>query len=185
MAQPQVPVPGPDPGAGAGRAGRDPRLAWFGTGGRYDSAAPDGVMTAVLEEVADYAGRPPGSATDSEVTGMLGRWQAAEAHAHARMLGCVRELVRRRAPKTVTRKVNGRALKFPVRVYRGDLPARWGIGVAHEVAAQLRISWQAAVPLAQLAWELEARLPRIGALLDAGVASKPARHRYARGWYRC
>ncbi|HEY2270992.1 MAG TPA: DUF222 domain-containing protein [Streptosporangiaceae bacterium] len=165
MGDPQI----PDPDPGPGQRGRDPRLAWFDVGGRYDAAAPDGVMTAVLEEVADFSGRPPTAATDSEVTGMLGRWQAAEAHAHARMLGCVRELVRRRAPKTHTVKVNGRHLQFPVRVYRGDLPAQWGIDVAHEVAAALKMSWQAAEALVTLGWELEARLPGTGRLLDAGL----------------
>jgi len=167
MGDPQTPGPDPDPGSGGG--GRDPRLAWFDVGGRYDLAAPDGVMTAVLEEVADYSGRPPGAASDSEVTGMLGRWQAAEAHAHARMLGCVRELIRRRAPKATTRRVNGRKLQFPVRVYRADLPAQWGIDVAHEVAAALKISWQAAEALVTLGWELEARLPGTGRLLDTGL----------------
>jgi Domain of unknown function (DUF222) len=167
MAQPQVPDPGSGPGpgpfpgagSGAGQHGRDPRPAWFDVGGRYDGAAPDGAMTAVLEEVAGCSGRPPAAASGSEVTGMLGRWQAAEAHAHARVLGCVRELVRRRAPRTVTRKVSGRNPEFPVRVYRADLPARRGIDAAREVAAALKVSWQAAEALVTLARELEARLP--------------------------
>ena len=138
--------------------GRDPRLQWFVYGGRYDRAVPMAGMAAALEAVTDPGGRPPSGASDDEVAGMLGCWQALEAHAHARMLAAVREIIRRRAADDGVRAA-----------YPGDLPARWGIGVAHEVAAQMRVSWQAAAPLVQLAWELEARLPRVGALLDAGV----------------
>jgi hypothetical protein len=138
--------------------GRDPWLQWFVYGGRYDRAVPAAGMAAALEAVTDPGGRPPSDASDDEVAGILGCWQALEAHAHARMLAAVREIIRRRAAE------DGIPAAYP-----GELPARWGIGVAHEVAAQLRVSWQAAAPLVQLAWELEARLPRIGALLDAGV----------------
>ena len=138
--------------------GRDRRLSWFASGGRYDRAAPDAGMTWALESVTDDSGRPPADADDDEVVGMLGRWQTLEAHAHARMLAAVREIIRRRVPY-------GEATA----AYPGDLPRHWDIGVAHEVAAELRISWQAADPLVHLAWDLEARLPGTGRLLDAGV----------------
>jgi hypothetical protein len=52
---------------------------------------------------------------------------------------------------------------------RSGLPDAWDEGVAHEVAAGLGISLSAADKLIGLAWTLEARLPRIGAALDAGV----------------
>lgn len=144
--------------------GRDERLPWFASGGRYDrgmrdagvpdAGMPDAGMAAALESVTDSSGRPPGVAADDEVVGMMGCWQALEAHAHARMLAAVRELIRRR----------GSGGGVPA-----DLPRHWDIGVAHEVAAELRISWQAASPLTDLAWELEARLPGVGRLLDRGV----------------
>ena len=180
---------------------RDPRLSWFGTGGRYDKGLPSGQMLGVLEELTVPSGpvvestvpvtsvpvtpvpgnprpgsplpgsltpgerRPLAAATDDEVVGMMDRWEALEAHAEAGKLAAIREIIRRRA----RRPRRG----FPAARYPGDLPApaQWDIGVAHEVAAQLRISWQAADPLVVLAWELEARLPGVGALLDHGVIS--------------
>ena len=42
--------------------------------------------------------------------------------------------------------------------------------MAHEVSAELGISLQAAGSLIQLAWTLQARIPRIGAALDAGTS---------------
>ncbi|HEX6451196.1 MAG TPA: DUF222 domain-containing protein [Trebonia sp.] len=209
---------------------RDPRLSWFGAGGRYDKALPSGRMLEVLEDLTVLSGPVPGSfapaapvsgssvradhvpgiplphssaspsgsplpgrplpdssaplpgspplrsparggqrplvaATDDEVVGMMDRWEALEAHAEAGKLAAIREIIRRRA----RRPRDG----FPAARYPGDLPApaQWDIGVAHEVAAQLRISWQAADPLVLLAWELEARLPEVGAFLDHGVIS--------------
>lgn len=148
MAQPNVSSGSP--------GSRDSRLAGFAEGGRYDKAPPSAAVTGVLEAVTDGTGRPPGTATDDELVGMMACWQAAEAHAHARMLAMVRELIRRRA-------------KEGFGEYPGGLPGSWETGTAHEVAAELGISWQAAAPLLQLAWELEARLPGVGRLLDRGV----------------
>jgi len=72
----------------------------------------------------------------------------------AAKLGVIRELLRRRAlPGGGVRR----------------LPDAWDEGVAHEVAAELGISLQAADKLISLAWTLEARLPRVSAALDAGV----------------
>lgn len=157
MAQPQI--SGEDNRDGpAGEPGQDGRLSWFASGGRHDRGLPDAEMARALEAAADASGRPPGDATDDEIVGMLGYWQALEAHAHARMLAAVREIVRRRAAWD----------RVPA-TCPGDLPRRWDIGVAHEVAAELRISWQSAGPLVQRAWELEARLPDVGRLLDEGV----------------
>ena len=94
----------------------------------------------------------------------MGCWQALGAHAEAGMLAAVREIIRRRAPRVK----NGKA-KTPVAMYPGDLPAEWGIGIAHEAAAALGISWQAADAILNFAFELEARLPGVGQLLDDGV----------------
>jgi hypothetical protein len=136
---------------------RDPRLAGFAFGGGLNRALPSAGLAGVLEAVSDGTGHPPGSATDDEVVGMLGRWQALEAHAHARLLAVVRELIRRRPEE-------GCEAWYP-----GRLPGEWEIGAAHEVAAELGMSWQAAAPLLRLAFELEARLPGVGRLLDEGV----------------
>jgi uncharacterized protein DUF222 len=146
-------------GEGPGRG----RLRWFASGGRYDKAIPTGRMACALESAAP-GGHVPMDATDDEVTVMMACWQAAGAHAEARMLAMVREIIRRRPP--AARDRDGR---FPVAAYPISLPAEWGIDVAHEVAAELRMSWQAAEPLLTLAWELEARLPGVGSLLDDGV----------------
>lgn len=139
-----------------GTGPRDPRLAGFAEGGHYGAALPSATVAGVLEAVSDGAGRPPLGATDDELVGIMGCWQAAEAHAHARLLAVLRELIRRRA-------------KPGFGEYPGGLPGSWETGTAHEVAAELGISWQAAAPLLQLAWELEARLPGTGRLLDQGV----------------
>lgn len=122
---------GPSQGA---PGGRDPRLAWFTSGGRYDKAVPSGQMVSALEDVTGHSGRPPGTATADEVTGILAGWAAAESRAAARKLAAVRELIRRNA---------SRAQDAPG---PGDLPAQWDFGVAHEVAAALGLSWQAADP---------------------------------------
>ncbi|HEX6453199.1 MAG TPA: DUF222 domain-containing protein [Trebonia sp.] len=147
-------------GAGPGRG----RLRWFASGGRYDKAVPTGRMACALEAAAP-GGRVPIDAADDEVTVMMACWQAVGAHAEARMLAMAREIIRRRPVPAC----DGRIPAVPD--YPISLPAQWDIGVAHEVAAELRLSWQAAEPLLTLAWELEARLPGVGSLLDDGVIS--------------
>jgi hypothetical protein len=97
---------------------------------------------------------------------MMTGWQSIESHAAARKLAQVRELIRRR---TLTYR-NGTAAPASL---PGDLPAQWDIAVAHEVAASLGMSWQAADPLVILAWEMEARLPATGRLLDDGILTYP------------
>jgi hypothetical protein len=97
-------------------------------------------------------------ATDDELIGLLGRWAAQESWAVAAKLGVIRELLRRRA-------LPGAA----VRRLPSGLPDAWEEGTAHEVAAELGISLPAADKLTGLAWALEARLPRTGAALEAGV----------------
>jgi hypothetical protein len=146
---------GPGDGGQDGRC-RDGRLGWFAMGGQYDQAAPDGQMITALEEMTGPGRRPPAEATLDEVTGMLISWAAAEAHACAGKLAAVREIIRREGSRDPGPAPHG-------------LPADWDIGVAHEIAAALGMSWQAAEPLAGFAWELEARLPRVGSLLDEGI----------------
>lgn len=74
-----------------------------------------------------------------------------------RMLAVLRELIRRRP-------AGGAQDAYP-----GNLPAAWDKGAAWEAAAELGISWQSAAPLLNLAWDLEARLPGTGRLLDQGI----------------
>ena len=108
MTQPPVPGRGagaePAPGAGlpggtGGRRGRDPRLAGFAQGGAGDGCRPGAALAATLEELSGPECRCDG-ATDDELIGLLGRWQAVESWAAAGKLGVVRELIRRRAVDT-------------------------------------------------------------------------------------
>ena len=168
MTQPPVPGRGagaePAPGtglpggAGGGRRERDPRLAAFAQGGPGDTSPPGPALAVTLEELSGPGWRCDG-ATDDELVGLLGRWQAAESWAAAGKLGVVRELIRRRA------RAGARGQDAPV---HGDLPDAWEEGLGHEVSAALGISLPAADKLAGLAWDLHARLPGIGALLARG-----------------
>ena len=51
----------------------------------------------------------------------------------------------------------------------GDLPDQWEEGAGHEVSAALQISLRSADNLTAFAWDLQARLPGIGAALAAGT----------------
>src|SRR5215468_9400995 len=170
IAMTQPPVPGrgageqPAPGAGlpggaGGRRQRDPRLAAFAQGGPGDTCPPGAALAVTLEELSGPDWRCAG-ATDDELAGLLGRWQAAESWAAAGKLGVLRELIRRRARP-------GRRGQAPP--MHGDLPGAWQEGLGHEVSAGLAVSLRAADQLAGLAWELRARLPGTGALLAGGA----------------
>jgi hypothetical protein len=160
VAQPTVPGhgAGEQPGSDAGLpGGRDPRLAAFARGDAADRCPPGAWTGMVLNELSG-PGRSCAGATDDELIGLLGRWEAQESWTVAAKLGVIRELLRRRA-------LSG----AQVRWLTCGLPDAWDEGAGHEVSAELGISLQAADSLIQLAWTLEARLPRIGAALDAGV----------------
>src|SRR5215472_10375366 len=106
MTQPPVPGRGagaePTPGAGLpggdadGRRGRDPRLAGFAKGGAGDTCPPGPGLAATVAELSGPEWRCD-EATDDELIGLLGRWQAVESWAAAGKLGVLRELIRRRA----------------------------------------------------------------------------------------
>src|SRR5215468_8167083 len=170
IAMTQPPVPGrgagaePAPGAGlpggaGGRRERDPRLAAFAEGGPGDTCPPDAALAGMLEELSGPDWRCAGAA-DDELIGLLGRWQAAESWAAAGKLGVVRELIRRRARPGI------RGQDSPV---HGDLPDAWEEGLGHEISAALGVSLRTADKLTALAWDLQARLPGIGALLAGGT----------------
>jgi hypothetical protein len=92
--------------------------------------------------------------------GLLGRWDAIGSWAEAGKLGVVRELLRRRARA---------GLLGDAPPVHGDLPDRWEEGAGHEVSAALTISLRSADNLTAFAWDLQARLPGIGAALAAGT----------------
>ena len=100
-------------------------------------------------------------ATDEELIGLLGRWDAIGSWAEAGKLGVIRELVRRRA-----RSGLGGAPSV-----HGDLPDQWEEGAGHEVSAALAISLRSADNLTAFGWDLQARLPGIGAALADGILS--------------
>src|SRR5215471_15833770 len=165
MVQPPVPgrgagaEPAPDsglPGGVGGRHDRDPRLAAFARGGPGDGCPPGAALAVTLEELSGPRWRCDG-ATDDELIGLLGRWQAVESWAAAGKLGVVRELIRRRAVLT------------PGAVAVDGMPEVWDEGTEHEVAAALAVSLPAADKLVGLAWTLQARLPGVGGMLAGGV----------------
>jgi hypothetical protein len=144
-------------GSGSGGSGgggwRDPRLEWLAAGEPGDRRLPSAELVQLLEELTGPGGRVP-AATANEALGLGGRWQAVEAWAQARKLALLREMIRHNGLPGGT---------------HGGLPDLWAGGLAHEISAAFGISIPAADKLLNLAWELEARLPGIGAELEAGV----------------
>ena len=114
-----------------------------------------------MEELSGPQQRCEG-ATDDELIGLLGRWDALEAWAAAGKHGVIRELIRRRA----------RPGPGGYQPMHGDLPDQWHEGLAHEVSTGLGLSIRGADKLTCFAWDLQARLPGIGAALAAGMISE-------------
>jgi hypothetical protein len=141
--------------------GRDLLLAGFVKDGPGDTCPPSAALAAVVEDLSGPERRCEG-ATDDELIGLLGRWDSLEAWAAAGKLGVMRELIRRRA----------RPGLGGYRPMHGDLPAQWHEGLAHEVSMGLGLSIRGADKLTCFAWDLQARLPGIGAALASGVISE-------------
>ena len=139
----------------------DPRLAGFVKDGRGDTCPPSAALAAAVEDLSGPEWRC-GGATDDELIGLLGRWNALEAWAAAGKHGVIRELIRRRARP-------GLGGYQPM---HGDLPDQWHEGLAHEVSMGLGLSIRGADKLTCFAWDLQARLPGIGAALASGVISE-------------
>jgi hypothetical protein len=149
----------PASGRGPGEEpARDLRLADFAEGGPGDTCPPGPGLAAVIAELSGPQWRCAG-ATDEELVGLLARWDALGSWAEAGKLGVVRELLRRRAHAGLDGAPS----------MHGDLPDRWEVGTAHEVSAALAISPRSADNLTCFAWDLQARLPGIGAALAAGI----------------
>jgi Domain of unknown function (DUF222) len=157
-------VPGGDVPGGGPQAPdeiRDLRLAGFVKDGPGNTCPPSAALAAVVEHLSGPERRCEG-ATDDELIGLLGRWDALEAWAAAGKIGVVRELIRRRARP-------GLGGHQPM---HGDLPDQWHEGLAHEVSMGLGLSIRGADKLTCFAWDLQARLPGIGAALAAGMISE-------------
>ncbi len=153
----------PAPGGGRGEdpAGRPPPGGagrGFATDGPLDKALPGAALTRALDEASGPARRCEG-ASDDEVAGMLGRWEATEAWCAAAKLGVIRALIRRRG-------LPGYEPAGP-----GGLPGAWQEGLTQEVSCQLGISLRAADALIGLAAELDTRLVLTREALQAGVIS--------------
>ena len=143
------PAGGPPPG-GSGRG--------FAEGGPLDTALPGAALTRALDRASGPARRCAG-ASDDEVAGMLGRWEATEAWCAAAKLGVIRALIRRRA-------LPGYEAARP-----GGLPGAWQDGLTQEVSNELGISLRAADALIALAADLDTRLVLTREALEAGVIS--------------
>jgi len=157
-------VPGGDVPGGGPQAPdeiRDLRLAGFVKDGPGDTCPPSATLAAVVEHLSGPERRCEG-ATDDELIGLLGRWDSLEAWAAAGKLGVMRELIRRR----------GRRGLGGYEPMHGDLPDQWHEGLAHEVSMGLGLSIRGADKLTCFAWDLQARLPGIGAALASGVISE-------------
>ena len=99
-------------------------------------------------------------ATDDELVGLLRTWAAIESWAAGAKLAVIAEMIRRDdAPR------HGG--------HHGDLPDEWSASLRHELAAALACSVQSAETTAWLAWEQQARLPGVRALLSDGTLTLP------------
>jgi Domain of unknown function (DUF222) len=147
------PVPDPAP------PGPDPRLAAFAWDESRDAPAPSGPMALVVDELSGPGRRCPGADGD-ELVGLLRAWAAIESWAAGAKLGVIREIMRRESPPSPGSD-------------HGDLPEMWSASLRYELSGALACSTQSAETTASLAWQLGARLPRIGARLDDGTLTGP------------
>ena len=162
-------LPGGDGvGSGSGAPGRDARLSGFGRGGEWDTCLPSGSLAVALEAACGPGGRCPGASRD-EMFGLLRQWQAMESRAAAGKLAVLRALIREDDEP------------LPGGGYHGDLPEGWTRSLTHEVAAALAMPAVSADQLMWAAWNLEGRLPEVGALL----AGRGADLRQGQGGGRC
>ena len=155
-AQARTAIPGPSAGPGrgpaAGRGSRRDELAEAGP-------APSGRLALLIDELSGPERRCPG-ADDDELVGLLRAWAAVESWAAGAKLGVIREMMRRDGPPSPGSD-------------HGDLPETWSPSLRYELAGALACSTQSAETTASLAWELQARLPGIGARLEDGTLTQP------------
>jgi uncharacterized protein DUF222 len=154
---------GDAPGSGLPRPAepaRDALLSGFARDGAWDSCPPSGALAAALETAAGPGQRCPG-ATRDELLGMLRQWQALESWAAAGKLALLRALIR------------DDDQPLPGGGHHGDLPDGWTKALTHEVALALSMSAVSAENQMWLAWNLQAVLPGIGAMLADGQLTLP------------
>ena len=151
---------GPGAQAGADGAPREELLAGFAPGGPWDTRPPGPELAAALAAAAGPQWRCRGASGD-QIIGILGRFAAVESWAAAGKLGVIRALIRDDDP----------ALLCGSR--HGDLPDVWDDCLASEIALALAASVPSADKTMRAAWELGARLPEIGTLLETGVLDAP------------
>ena len=155
-------MPSRDPGlpdgvsSVSGAPGRGCYLPGFAKGGEWDACPPSASLALALEVASGPDWRCAGASRD-EMFGLLRQWQALESRAAAGKLGVLRALIRD----------DGQPL--PGGGYRDDLPEGWTKSLTHEVALALSMPAVSAENLMWLAWDLEGRLPGVGALLAAGT----------------
>ena len=152
----------PSPGAGGGptRPGRAATRGWPGSRAtaREGAPAPSGRLALLADELSGPGRRCPG-ADDDELAGLLQAWAAIESWAAGAKLGVIREMMRRDGPPSPGSD-------------HGDLPETWSASLRYELAGALACSTQSAESAAWLAWELQARLPGIGARLEDGTLTQ-------------
>jgi hypothetical protein len=146
--------------AGRDCPGRDPHLSRFARDAEFDACPPSAGLAAALEAAAGTEWRCPDASHD-ELLGLLRQWQAVEAWAAAGRLGVLRALIREDAQP------------LPGGGYHGELPDGWSSSLTHEVALALSTPAGSAERLMWFAWDLQVRLPGIGALLAAGRLTFP------------
>jgi hypothetical protein len=148
-------TPVPDPA----RPARDPRLAAFARDDSRDSPTPSGALALLVDELSGPERRCPG-ATGDEKIGLLRAFAAIESWAASGKLGVIRDIMRDEGPPSPGSD-------------HGDLPETWSRSLRYELSGALDCSTQSAENIAQLAWQLGARLPRIGARLEDGTLTQP------------
>src|SRR6202161_965361 len=147
--------PGPDPAP----PGPDPRLPQFAWDDSREVPKPSRPMALLVDALGGTQRRCPGADGD-ELVGLLRAWAAVESWAAAAKLGVIREIMRREAPPSPGAD-------------HGDLPEMWSASLRYELSGALACSTQSAETTASLAWQLGARLPRIGGRLEDGTLTSP------------
>jgi hypothetical protein len=113
-------------------------------------------LAAALEAASGKEWRCAG-ATRDEMFGLLRRWAALESWAVAGKLAILRALIREEDQP------------LPGAGNHGDLPDGWTKALTHEVALALAMPPQSAEKLMWTAWDLQALLSGIGALVADGT----------------
>jgi Domain of unknown function (DUF222) len=157
-------VPDPDDAVPGGRGGgdargsrpRDPRLAGFASGGKWNAAAPSAALALILAAVSGPETRCAGANRD-ELLGVTRQWAALESWAAAGKLGSLRDLIR------------DDDQPLPGGGYHGDLPDGWSKSLTHQVSLALAMPPTSAEHLLLTAWTLQVRMPGIGRLLADGT----------------